>query len=226
LVIAIIAPIVQAVLSAAKADFPTPRPSSAERFKLRVITALLHVIQPIARLIGRLEHGLTLWRKRTTALPRWIFSENHELWTEEWHAPDAVLGAIAALARQQYTVVQEGGDFDEWDIELSGGPGNARLVMATEEHGAGRQNLRFRCWIRIPKIIVATVCIGAALAALAASQGAWVAAGVIGFSVVVATSFSLRQSACAIAVFNNVLEQYQDELSARHLALAANTDSK
>ena len=38
-----------------------------------------------------------------------------------------------------------GGDFDEWDLELRGGLiGGARTLMAIEEHGGGKQLLRFR----------------------------------------------------------------------------------
>ena len=57
-------------------------------------------------------------------------------------------------------------------------------------------------------------------------EGAWIAACVIGFGITVATSFSLRQSACGMAVFDTVLKQYQDELSVTHLDLVADADSK
>ena len=217
LVIAIAAPIAQAILSAAKADFPSPHPSAIERFNLRAITAGLHLMQPVARLKGRLEHGLTLWRERTTAIPRWLYAEKQALWAEQWLAPDAALRDIATLAREQHKVVLEGGDFDDWDIELNGGPGSARLVMAVEEHGAGRQNLCFRYWLRLPTIVVGTLFAGAGLATLAAMQGAWVAAAAIGLGVVVAAFFSLRQSAKGIAVFSDVLTKYQAKLSATNV---------
>ncbi|MGH9423992.1 MAG: hypothetical protein ACRD3J_28715 [Thermoanaerobaculia bacterium] len=38
-----------------------------------------------------------------------------------------------------------GGDFDNWDLEVSGGlVGQARTLMAIEEHGGGRQLVRYR----------------------------------------------------------------------------------
>src|SRR5260370_42562061 len=40
-----------------------------------------------------------------------------------------------------------GGDFEPWDIEATGGLlGSCRVQMAVEEHGSGRQLVRFRSW--------------------------------------------------------------------------------
>jgi O-antigen biosynthesis protein len=40
-----------------------------------------------------------------------------------------------------------GGDYDRWDLEVRGGLlGAVRLLATTEEHGAGRQLVRFRLW--------------------------------------------------------------------------------
>jgi GT2 family glycosyltransferase len=211
LIIAIAAPIAQAILSAAKADFPSPHPSATERLGLRALTALLHLIQPVARLKGRLEHGLTLWRQRTSASPNWNVLESQTLWREDWRTPDAWLGEITALARQQHKVVREGGDFDDWDIELCGGLGDARLIMAVEEHGAGKEMLRFRCWCRLPTIMIVTLIAGSILSALAAMQDAWVAAGIISLGVLATAWLSLRQATQGMAVIAEVLKQYGEE---------------
>src|SRR5207247_1896737 len=41
--------------------------------------------------------------------------------------------------------VRLGGDYDRWDLEVSGGPlASARLLMAVEDHGGGSQFVRFR----------------------------------------------------------------------------------
>jgi GT2 family glycosyltransferase len=59
--------------SAGQARFThEPRSRGMER-RMRLITAGLHVLQPLARLTGRLRHGLAPWRRRgprTLALPR------------------------------------------------------------------------------------------------------------------------------------------------------------
>src|SRR5436309_3006801 len=67
-------PLLQAGLSAARAPFAgAPRSSAWEMFRLRGLTAFLHLLQPLARLRGRLASGLTLWRRGRMgglALPR------------------------------------------------------------------------------------------------------------------------------------------------------------
>jgi hypothetical protein len=62
-----------------------------------------------------------------------------------------------------------GGDYDRWDLEIRGGLfGGARLLMATEDHGSGRQMVRFRIapkWSRtalMPTALFAVVSLGAA----------------------------------------------------------------
>jgi GT2 family glycosyltransferase len=227
LVIAIAAPIVQAILSAAKADFPSPHPSALERFRLRVLTAALHLLQPVARLKGRLEHGLTLWRERTNASPHWALAEKQELWSEQWRAPEAHLNDIAALARDEHKLVRKGGNFDDWDIELCGGIGNARLVMAKEEHGGGKEMLLFRYWMTLPAIVLITLCMGTALTLIAATQGASVAAIVIGCGVIAIAIASLRQAARGMAVFNKILTRYSDEQQRQYaVPVATSSDSQ
>jgi hypothetical protein len=62
--------------------------SLAARLKMRAVTAFLYLLQPLARLRGRLQLGLTPWRQYRTpglALPRpQVFS----IWTEHWQAPE------------------------------------------------------------------------------------------------------------------------------------------
>jgi hypothetical protein len=46
-------------------------------------------------------------------------------------------------------VFRHGSGFDRWDLEVRGGIfGAARLRSAIEEHGGGRQLVRFRVWPR------------------------------------------------------------------------------
>src|SRR5437867_6823563 len=57
-------PLLQAGVSATRASFAgAPRSGAAEMFGLRGLTAFLHLIQPLARLRGRLAGGLTPWRR-------------------------------------------------------------------------------------------------------------------------------------------------------------------
>ena len=79
---------------------------------------------------------------------------------------------------QQATVaVRTGEDFDDWDLELRGGfLGGVRTLMAIEEHGSGRQMVRFRVW---PKFSLTGMVLGAlcvVLAGAAALDNAWAVA--------------------------------------------------
>ena len=174
-VLGLAAPVAQAILSAIKAEFPTPRPNHVQRFALHILTAVLHLIQPLARLIGRLRHGLTPWRQRIKVLPHWRWSFESTIWSEKWRAPEDWLRSLSMQLRQKQVPVLTGGDFDEWDLELRGGLfGSARTLMAIEEHGGGKQLLRFR--VR-PKFSLAGKIVSAASFILgigAFLDGAWI----------------------------------------------------
>jgi len=172
---AVAAPVAQAVLSAGKASF-SANLSAGQRLKLRTVTALLHLMQPMARLIGRLRHGLTPWRRRGPAhlaFPRW---RNLSIWSERWRAPEQWIGTIEGALRGQGVVVRRGGDYDRWDLEVRGGIlGTVRTRMAIEEHGAGRQLLRFRLWPRGSWAGIGLTLVFAILSLWAAREADWAA---------------------------------------------------
>jgi glycosyltransferase involved in cell wall biosynthesis len=177
----LLAPIAQAILSALKAEFPTPRPDPVQRLALRALTAVLHLMQPLARFIGRLRHGLTPWRRRIQATTlRWRRSYNSDIWNERWHAPEAWLESVVERLKRKRVSMLLGGEFDAWDLELRGGLfGAARTLMAIEEHGSGKQMVRFRVW---PKFSVPGVVLGTlfkVLAIGAALDGAWAVASLL-----------------------------------------------
>ncbi len=139
-------PALQAWKSAEDARFPEAS-SRSEEFKLRSMTAGLHFAQPIARLRGRLAHGLTPWRARgmgsfSLPVPRTV-----SIWSETWRSTEDWVGGIEQRLQDAGVVVKRGGDFDRWDLEVRGGLlGSARMLHAVEEHGSGRQMARFRVW--------------------------------------------------------------------------------
>jgi GT2 family glycosyltransferase len=146
LAIAVAAPIVQAVISAARAEFPTPPADRKDSFKLRAITAALHLVQPLARLIGRLKHGLYPWRRGGSGKPNFkVTTTEQTLWFEEWNDPSAVVNRLNNELNQQITPTFAGGDLDDWDLAIRGGIfGSSYVNMAVEEHGGGKQLFRFR----------------------------------------------------------------------------------
>jgi GT2 family glycosyltransferase len=138
-------PIAQALFSASRAKFTSAPQTLVQRAKLFSITAFMHLQQPMARLIGRLRHGLTPWRRRGVRL--WLPPVSRELflWHEQWEAPERTLGELRRRLSESGAIVASGGDYDAWDLEVRGGLlGGARVFMATEEHGAGKQMVRFR----------------------------------------------------------------------------------
>src|SRR2546430_12158832 len=62
-------PLAQAGLSAAHASFPDAPPSGGALLKRRLLTAVLPLVQPLARLRRRLKGGLTPWRCRRASPP-------------------------------------------------------------------------------------------------------------------------------------------------------------
>jgi O-antigen biosynthesis protein len=134
--------VAQAAASARRANrvIPARRP----RLRSFALTMCLHMLQPLARLWGRLGSGLTPWRRRgpgTYSFPR---PRSWTLWSESWRSLESWVEALEDALREDGTVAIRGGDFDRWDLELRGGLlGGARILTAVEEHGHGRQLVRF-----------------------------------------------------------------------------------
>ena len=174
----------EVVLGAARAYFPRVLPWH-ERLRLRALTALLYLTQPVARLRGRLAHGLTPWRRRggrrrggrRFAVPR---PGRGELWSERWQPSHERLHALESELSLPGGVVNRGGDFDRWDLDVRTGTlASARLRLVVEEHGGGRQLARFRWWPRFNLLILALAGVLGALAAGAALDGAQLAAALL-----------------------------------------------
>ena len=205
------APVAQAIVSAAKAEFPTPRPDPKQRLALHALTAGLHLMQPLARLIGRLRHGLTPWRQRVTATPQWQWSSKGEVWSEQWRAPEAWLQSVVKRLQQARVPVRSGGDFDAWDLELRGGLlGGARALMAIEEHGAGKQLARFRVWpkLSLPGIVLSALCV--VLVIGAALDGAWAVASLLALGGLLVFARAWLEYVTPASTLWNVLGEEQD----------------
>ncbi len=208
--VALAAPLAQAVLSAARADFPTPRPRRAERLKLRALTALLHLLQPLARLIGRLRHGLSPWRRRGVRAAWRCLPLKTTLWREQWIEPVALLQSLWQRLHEGGAVAQRGGDYDRWDLELRGGLlGGARLLTAVEEHGAGRQLFRFRLWPRFNKVALIVVAALAAVTVAAGCDGAWLAAVPTGGLALLLATRMLADAGAAMTALQAALQQLE-----------------
>jgi hypothetical protein len=199
LLIAVGAPLAQAALSAANARFGT-----LERYdgiRMRALTMLLHLLQPLARLLGRLRYGLTPWRYGGLGIaPPW--PHNTATWSEHWQALHQRLLALEEALKGEGASVARGGDFDRWDLEVRGGLfGGARLRMAVEEHGAGKQMVRPRSWPRLWAPGVGLALLFGMGAIMAALGQAWIASLVLGSIAVLVTLRTLQECASAAAFF-------------------------
>ncbi len=168
----------QACLAAAESRFPSATAGWA-RMRLVLLTAALHLAQPLARLAGRIEYGLSPWRSA-----RWSgFASplpcTSTLWVEQWAAPEERLDQIRRQLTSARAVVGHGGPTDSWDLAVRAGLiGATRSRLLIEEHGSGRQLIRVQDWPQIPAVTVAMLVGFAAIAPVAVLDGAWATATV------------------------------------------------
>jgi hypothetical protein len=200
LALGVAAPVARAIASAARASVREAPPTRAGRLRARALIASLCLLQPLARLVGRLEQGLVPWRRRGGfALPYW---RDLSVWTERWQAPDHKLRAVERSLRSRGYAVFRGGDYERGDLEVRGGAiGAARLRMATEEHGDGKQLHRLRIWPRCSRIAIGLTAMFVTLAG-AATRGRWsVAAALFAMALLVALR-AFQECGSAVAAFN------------------------
>ncbi|HLH63580.1 MAG TPA: glycosyltransferase [Ktedonobacteraceae bacterium] len=199
--------VVQAWLSAIHASFSTTTHSRFALTKLYSLTILLHLLQPPARLCGRLSFGLAPWRWRGVSahvLPRPQIST---IWSEQWQDPLERLRRIEASIHALGSNVRRGSDYDRWDLEVCGGIfGTTRTRMAVEEHGAGRQLLRFRLWPRCSFAGLALILLFGLLSTAAMFAQAWSASAVLGIVAILLAVRVYEECANAMATLLRVLK--------------------
>jgi GT2 family glycosyltransferase len=154
-------------VKAVRTAWLAPNGTSAEGLAVRSLTATLFLLQPVARLAGRLRRGLTPWRRRGEFVFAVPWPRRRQVWSEGWRSPSERLLELERDLRSRCMTVLRGGDYDRWDIHVRLGPlGAARLRVGVEEHGHGRQLVRYRVWPRWSRV----------LPVIAALLGGWLAA--------------------------------------------------
>jgi hypothetical protein len=211
-VLAVTVPVVQAFISAAEAVFPTPAPHRERRVAQYAITAVLHLLQPLARLIGRLRHGLTPWRRRGPSsfmLPR---QGTVTIWSESWQGHEEWVMSVEESLRRISPIFRRGGDYDDWDLEVRGGMfGSARMLTAVEEHGAGRQFVRLRLWPRCSFVGVILVAVLAVLSSWAAADRAWLACALLGIGFLLVSLRMYLESGHAMGALHGGVQESKDK---------------
>ena len=176
---------VQAGLSASRSLSSRYFPERVRYLKFWGLTTLMHAIQPIARLYGRIAHGLTPWRTRGSDQYGWdlLFRQTLSLthWSEEWKGQDEWLGKIEANLIEARTRVRRGGHWDRWDLEVfCGFFSSARGILTIEEHGGGKQLLRFKCQSKYSRAGIGSAIVFGILSALSLTDSSYFAAGILG----------------------------------------------
>jgi GT2 family glycosyltransferase len=185
-------PLLRAALKARQAQFTAVRRS--RRCWLRVLTAVLHAVQPLARLCGRLQHGLTPWKPRGEGTAVFPCRRHWNLWTEKWVEPRERLRQLEEAIAATGLVIRRGNAYEAWDLEIIGGLlGSIRVLMAVEDHGAGKQYVRMAAWPRYSKLGTTLWIAGMVLAGVAAISDQFIVAAVLG-------------SGSALLFFESVLE--------------------
>jgi GT2 family glycosyltransferase len=208
LISAVALTIAQAILSSKNASIPQAHYSKAGRMRMRILTTFLHLLQPTARLWGRLQFDLVPWRRRWLtgfAFPRLHISS---MWSECWQSPETRLGTVEAELRSESAVVWRGGDHDGWDLEVRGGPlGSVRSRILVEDHGSNKQLVLFRMWPRVglPQLLLTVLL--ALLAIVAAVVQAWLASAILGFVAVALATRMIGDCSFAMSSFLSALER-------------------
>jgi len=210
LLVAIVLPIAQASISARRANFVAgTRKPWWSLLGLRVVVLVLDLLQPMARLRGRIRGGLTPWRRRgPPARPRYRRLEVTYC-RDKREAPEETLRKLQAELSHAGAIARAGGEFDSWDLELSGGPlGRSRLLLAVEEHAPGKQFLRFRV---SPKYSKSAVVLSAAFAALAISalwSGVWLSGLVSAIAAAFVVARALTDTGFSGGIMRDLLERF------------------
>ncbi len=213
--IALMASAVQSINAAMKAEFPTPWPGRWQRFKLRCISAWLHSLQPLARLIGRFRHGLTPWRMRNGLTRKMFRISNSKLkiWSEHWRSNSDWLRKVQQRMHDDGIRVWPGGEFDSWDLEVRTGLlGSARLLMASEEHGGEKLLLRFSVKPVFSRWGQMLTGIFLAIGIIAFFEQAWFVSGILGGMAALLVSRTRYEAAMAVAVFKDSLDGFKGEV--------------
>lgn len=150
--------LIQAVVNSAKSKYVAEGATQGEKIQRGLLLAPLYLLQPLARLAGRLPSGLTLFRRRNRegkhrAMMPYLVpkSRTTTIWSELWRSNIDWLHLIESKLQEQHAVVKRNSYYDRWDLEVRTGQLSCiRLLTTIEEHGGGHQLIRCRIWPTFP----------------------------------------------------------------------------
>lgn len=124
---------------------------------------------------------------------------------------------MEANLRERVANVRRGGDYDRWDLEVRDGLiGAVRLFMVIEEHGDGKQLLRFLAHPSCSVVGFMLIFLFAASAVGAAVDQAWSAVAVLGTVAFLIVLRAIQECGGATAAVLVAFEQAKKEETLCH----------
>jgi O-antigen biosynthesis protein len=172
---------------------------------------VLHLLQPVARLTGRRTAHPMRWRRNRMRALMLPIPRTLAVWCEEWSSATQRLHGLEAKMQAHGDTVLRGGAFERWDLHLKiGWLGGARLRMAVEEHGEGRQLLRFRVWPRWSIATLSTVPVLLALCGVALADGSAALAALTGLAAVAIAGRGLVEASAGLGAGLRTAQQLEE----------------
>lgn len=218
----------QAFYSASK-NAHLPKQYNTTRYYLTVV--MLHLIQPIARLYGRIKFGLTPWRQRGAG---WspghigVFRQKLFLhWSEKWYSAEDYLTSLEDNLVQQKMLARRGGDFDRWDLQT----GNrlfayASCLLTVEEHGAGKQYVKIKSTVSYARFIMSIITIMTSISAIAFYYHQWLIAMLFGILGILGAAKALSEKVNVLHSLEAAVKLLPKQEVAPQLATVSKTESE
>jgi O-antigen biosynthesis protein len=203
----------QATLAARRATFWSQVDDNNLLFKKRFLTGTMHLLQPMVRLLGRVSLGLTPLRFRGKS--GWLIPKRKEIsvWSMHWRSPDDWLRSLELKLKQSKVVSYRGGNYSSWDIAIAGGMfGVARLILGVEEHGGGKQNLRWRILPLFSLRTMLAVGLLGVVTLISVIDKAWIATGLFGAMTLIPLLRWVFESGQATADFESAIKSIGNSL--------------
>ncbi len=214
LLVAVALPLAQAFKSASGATFMYSNRTWRELTGPYLTTVAMYIMQPIARLRGRIIHGLTPWRfgfDKTSVKP-WPWSE--AIWTEQWAEPESRGQWLASTLGNEGLRVVYAGPYDGWDFDIAGGVlGGVRVLTAVEDHGGGAQYIRVRARPLWSFGALASLLIFLMLFVAAVVNGAWFGGAVLFILTAIVGMRAIQESAFTMAALQQSVSELKSTLS-------------
>jgi O-antigen biosynthesis protein len=207
----VLASLWRALANGWRANRPVPGRPAFETFLRRGVTAALFLLQPLARLAGRLRNGLSPWRRRLRPGAAWPRPRTVKVWSETWREPQARIQDLQDALAANGGFVRSGGPFDRWDLDLRAGPlGGVKIRTAVEEHGSGRQLMRAKIWPRASAVALVSALLLVLLGAYAWADGQVGFGVTIGVALLFAVALGIEGTGTAMSLALTELGRMQE----------------